>query len=255
MPRRVRLALLLAAAAGCQAVSTRPPQPPLPPPTARATAQPSAPVQQVAFTPTTTKPDDPSTPPDELTLAADCLERGDDSAAATHLERHVGQHPDQIVFRARLADLLTRLDRLPEAQAHFEAAAAAAQDGPAAARREMVHYHTRLMEIARHREDAYAEHLHRGIGLYLVGSRLADKDAGEAERLLCKAAAALKEAQDIRPDDARPAWYLYRAWSQLDQPRPAERALRKAVANAPFSPLTPAESRELAAVNLVTSRK
>jgi tetratricopeptide (TPR) repeat protein len=207
-------------------------------------------VQQVAFKPSATKPAEPPAAPDELTLAADCLERGDDSAAATHLERHVGQYPDQIVFRARLADLLARLDRLPEAQAHFEAAAAAAQDGSPAARREMVHYHTRLMEIARARDDAYAEHLHRGIGLYLVGSRLADKDAGEAERLLCKAAAALKEAQAMRPDDARPAWYLYRVWSQLDQPRPAERALRKAIANAPFSWLTTAESRELAAVNL-----
>jgi tetratricopeptide (TPR) repeat protein len=250
MPRRVRLALLLAAAAGCQAVSTRPPQPPTPPPTARAAAQPSALVQQAAFKPSATKPAEPPAAPDELTLAADCLERGDDSAAATHLERHVGQYPDQIVFRARLADLLARLDRLPEAQAHFEAAASSAQDGSPAARREMVHYHTRLMEIARARDDAYAEHLHRGIGLYLVGSRLADKDAGEAERLLCKAATALKEAQAMRPDDARPAWYLYRVWSQLDQPRPAERALRKAIALAPFSRLTAAESRELAAVDL-----
>jgi len=248
MPRRVRLALLLAAAAGCQAVSTRPPQPPAPAPTAQATALP--PVQQVAFKPGTTKPADLPAVPDELTLAADCLERGDDSGAATHLERHIGQHPDQVVFRARLADLLVRLDRLPEAQAHFEAASAAAQDGSAAARREMVHYHTRLMEIARLREDAYAEHLHRGIGLYLVGSRLADKDATEAERLLCKAASALKEAQAVRPDDARVAWYLYRVWLQLDQPRPAERALRKATTLAPFSRLTPAESRELAAVSL-----
>jgi hypothetical protein len=166
-------------------------------------------------------------------------------AAAAHLERHVGGHPDQVVFRAQLADLLARLDRLPEAQAHLEAAAAYAQDGSPAARRELVHYHTRLMEIARLRDDVYAEHLHRGIGLYLVGRRMADKDAGEAERLLCKAAAALKEAQAACPGDARPAWYLYRVWSQLDQPRPADRALRKAIAAAPFSRLTPAESREL----------
>ena len=251
MPRRVRLALLLAAAAGCQAVSTRSAQPPA---AVRATAPPAATVQQVAFKPSATKPPDLPSAPDELTLAVDCLERGDDSAAATHLERHVGEHPDQIVFRARLADLLARLDRLPEAQAHFEAAAAAAQGGSPAARREMVHYHTRLMEIARLREDAYAEHLHRGIGLYLVGSRLADKDAGEAERLLCKAATALKEAEAARPDDARPAWYLYRVWSQLDQPRPAERALRKAIANAPFSRLTPAESHDLAAASLPAAR-
>jgi hypothetical protein len=63
---------------------------------------------------------------------------------------------------------------------------------------------------------------------------------------MCKAAAALKEAQTARPDDARPAWYLYRVWSHLDQPRPADRALRQALANAPFSQLTPVEGRELA---------
>ncbi|MBO0700596.1 MAG: hypothetical protein J2P46_19525, partial [Zavarzinella sp.] len=160
---------------------------------------------------------------------------------------HVGEHPDQVVFRAQLADLLARLDRLPEAQAQYEAAAACAQDGPPIVKKDLVRYHTRLMEIARARDDAYAEHLHRGIGLYLVAGRLGPSaDSGEVERLLCKAAKALKEAQDLRPDDARAAWYLYRVWSKLDQPRPAEEALREARANAPFSRLTAAEARELA---------
>ena len=174
--------------------------------------------------PTDPPPETPATP-DHLSLAADCLERGDDAAAAVHLERHVGENPDQIVFRARLADLLVRLDRLPAAQAQYEAAAAHAHDGPPAARRQLVHYHTRLMEIARSRGDDYAEHLHRGIGLYFVGRRLSDEGStDEVERILCKAAAALKEAQAARPDEARPAWYLYCIWSHLDQPRPAERA-------------------------------
>src|SRR5205823_6795831 len=128
-----------------------------------------------------------------LSRAADCLDRGDLAAAARHLEAHVVEHPDQVVFRAQLADLLFRLERLPEAQAHFEATVAGAQDGPPVVRRELVHYHTRLMEIARERADEYAEHLHRGIGLYLVGTHLADRggEAGEVERLMCKAAAAL----------------------------------------------------------------
>jgi len=249
MPRRVRLALLLAVVAGCQADSAKPPQSPR---AVQAAAQPSAPVRQAAFQQASTRPPSggpsealPS--PDELSLAADCLERGDDAAAVVHLERHVGEHPEQVVFRAQLAEVLARLNRLPEAQLHFEAAVAHAQDGPAAARRELVHYHTRLMEIARTRQDVYAEHLHRGIGLYLVGSRVGEKgEPGEAERLLCKAAAALKEAQADRPDDARAAWYLHRVWSRLDQPRPAERALLKAIACAPFSRLTAAESRDLA---------
>ncbi len=183
---------------------------------------------------------------DSLTLAADCLSRGDNAGAADYLSRHVVHHPDQLVFRAQLAEVLARLDRLPEAQAQFEAATACAQDGTLAARNRLVHYHTRLMEIARLRGDDYAENLNRGIGLYLVALQLAKKgNAGDVERLLCKAAGALKEAQSRRPDDARPAWYLYRVWSRLDQPHPAERSLRKAIANAPFSDLTPAEARDL----------
>jgi hypothetical protein len=187
-------------------------------------------------------------PEDPLTRAADCLESGDLSAAAGHLEVHVRRYPDQVVFRAQLADLLARLDRLPEAQAQFEAAAVHAQDGPPVVNKDLVHYHTRLMEIGRERGDEYAEHLHRGIGLYLVAARLADRegDPGDVERLMCKAAAALREAQTRRPDDARPAWYLYRVWSHLDQPRPAAKALRQATAAAPFSALTPAEARDLA---------
>jgi tetratricopeptide (TPR) repeat protein len=183
-----------------------------------------------------------------LGRAADCLERGDLPAAARHLEKHVVQHPDQVVFRAQLGDLLVRLEQLPEAQAHFETAAAQAQDGPPIVRKELVHYHTRLMEIAQLREDEYAERLHRGIGLYLVATGLVSRsaDAADVERLMCKAAAALVEAQAKRPDDARPAWYLYRVWTYLEQPRPAAKALQQAVAAAPFSFLTPTESRELA---------
>ena len=201
----------------------------------------SAPAQIVAAA-------EPAVADDRLSLAADCLDQGDLAAAARHLEAHVVAHPDQVVFRAQLADLLLRLDRLPEAQAHFEAAVARAQDGPTVVRRDLVHYHTRLMEIARQRADEYAEHLHRGIGLYLVGTHLAERggESGDVERLMCKAAAALADAQARRPDDARAPWYLYRVWSHLDQPRPADKALRQAAAAAPFSALTPAEARDLA---------
>jgi len=81
-----------------------------------------------------------------------------------------------------------------------------------------------------------------------VAARLADRDAdpGDVERLLCKAALALQDAQAKRPDDARAALYLYRIWSRLDQPRPAAKALRQATAAAPFSALTPCEARDLA---------
>jgi tetratricopeptide (TPR) repeat protein len=192
-------------------------------------------------------PTEPSAVDDDpLSLAADCLGRGDEAAAADHLARHVAKYPDQVVFRTQLADLLLRLDRLPDARRHFEAAVAQSQEGPPAARKRLVHCHTRLMEIARAREDDYAERLHRGIGLYLVGAQLAADEPGEAERLLCKAAAELKEARARRPDDARAAWYLYRVWTELDQPKPAAKALRQAAAAAPLGDLTPAEARGLA---------
>ena len=239
MPRLLRVASLLAVVAGCQSVSPAPPADPPPVPI----VQPPPAVRQAAHVTT----EDPPATPDALSLAADCLDRGDDAAAVPHLERHVGQHPDQVLFRAQLAELLARLDRLPEAQAHYEAALAHAQAGPPAARKQLVRYHTRLMEIAKQRSDGYAEHLHRGVGLFLVAERLGDDgDPGDVERVLCKAAAALKEAQAARPDDARACWYLYRVWAKLDQPRPADRALRQALAAAPFSRLTPAEASELA---------
>jgi hypothetical protein len=184
---------------------------------------------------------------DPLSLAADCIDRGDEPGAAAQLARHVALHPDHVVFRAQLAELLAKLERLPESQSHFEAVAALSQGNSPRARERQVHYHTRLMEIARDRDDEYAEQLHRGIGLFLVGSQLAEKgESDDAERLLCKATAALKDALELRPAEARPAWYLYRVWKQLDQPRPAERALAQAKASAPFSLLTPLEERELA---------
>jgi tetratricopeptide (TPR) repeat protein len=233
MPRLLLQATLVAAMAGCQGVSPYSPvRFPQSPQIERASHAEADPI-------------DPPRPSDPLELAADCLERGDEAGAANHLCKYVRANPDQVVFRAQLADLLARLDRLPEAQSHYQAAAALAQDGPA--RDRLVHYHTRLMEMARLRGDEYAEHLNRGIGLYLVAMRLTDSDEkGDAERLLCKAAKALNEAQAHRPDDARTAWYLYRVWTQLEQPRPAERALRKAMGGAALSELTPTESRELA---------
>jgi len=257
MGRAVRRALLLAAVAGCQSTPAPPPPAPVPRPMSfRMTAPPAeppapAPARTPDPAPAPAKETvavEPPTPDDPLTLAADCLERGDLPAAVGHLEAHVREFPDQVIFRAQLADLLARLERLPEAQAHFEAAAACAQDGPPVVQKERVHYHTRLMEIAQERHDEYAEHLHRGVGLYLVAARLVERDGdpAEIERLLCKAALALKDAQAKRPEDARAAWYLYKVWSQLDQPRPAAKALRQAAAAAPFSTLTACEARDLA---------
>jgi tetratricopeptide (TPR) repeat protein len=191
--------------------------------------------------------DDAPAADDPLEQAADCLGKGDSAGAAGHLARHVERHPDQVLFRLQLAELLFNQDRFADAGRHFQAAVGYAQDGAPAARKQLVHCHTRLMEVAQATADVYAERLHRGIGLYIVAGQLAGKaESAEVERLLCKAVTELKEAQAARPADARAAWYLYRVWTKLDQPRPAERALRQARAAAPFSELTAAESRELA---------
>jgi hypothetical protein len=197
-------------------------------------------------------PDDaPAVPavPDALELAADCLDRGDSVGAARHLARHVDRHPDQVLFRLQLAELLYEQERFADAGRHFETAVGYAQDGSPAVRKHLIHCHTRLMEVARVTADAYAERLHRGIGLYLVAVQLTGRtEAEEVERLLCKAAAELREAQAVRPADPRAAWYLYRVWVKLGQPRPAERALREARAGAGLADLTAIETRDLALV-------
>src|SRR5262245_46542646 len=66
---------------------------------------------------------------DPLTLAAECLQRGEKAAAAAHLETHVSRHPDQPMFRAHLAELLWKLDRPGDARTHFERFVADAQEG------------------------------------------------------------------------------------------------------------------------------
>ncbi len=184
---------------------------------------------------------------DSLAEAADCLERGDSVGATRHLARHVAQHPDQVVFRLQLAELYFRKDELAEAARHYESGIACAQSGPPAVRKQLIHCHTRLMEIAQARSDEYGEYLHRGVGLLLVGEQLTGQsDSSEVERLLCKAATALKRAQELRAGEARPAYYLHRVWERLDQPRAADRAIAQARAAAPFSELTPSEASAVA---------
>jgi hypothetical protein len=182
-------------------------------------------------------------PPNDLTLAAACLERGEETAAVAYLTRYVTAHPDQAIVRAALADLLWRRDQWADAQAHYERFITDAQLGPLDPARQ-VQAHTRLMAVAQRNGDAYAEHLHRGIGLYLIARQTAE-DAAESEALLCKAAGELALAQQARPQEARPYWYAYLVWSRLGQSLPAGRSLRQAAHRADDADLTPAERRDL----------
>lgn len=185
-----------------------------------------------------------------LSLAAACVERGDEAGAEAHLAQYLAAFPEHHIVRAHHAELLLRLRRPREARAQLERFVADVQDRPGLASKHLVHCHSRLMEIAEAEGDDYAEHLHRGIGLYLLACEragLPDPEEGElsVQSVLCKAAGELTMARMARRDEARPCWYLYAVWSRLDQRQPALRHLREADATAPFSYLTPAEKRDL----------
>jgi hypothetical protein len=192
---------------------------------------------------------DPNLRRNHLSLAAAYLDKKDERRACAHLAEYVEAYPENLTVRFRYAELLAGLHRIKEASDQFEAFLADIQDLPGPADKSLISSHTRLVELAEAGEDAYTEHLHRGIGLFLLaGKRTAfDYAAGElpSEGLLCKSAAELTLAHLERPDEARPCWYLYLVWSQLGQRQPALCRLREADAASPFTYLTAAEQRNL----------
>jgi predicted Zn-dependent protease len=192
---------------------------------------------------------DPKLARNHLSLAAAYLAQGRDKQAAPHLASYLAAQPDHLVVRAHYADLLMRLARPLDARDQFQRFIADAQDHDELARQHLVHCHSRLMEIAEAQEDAYNEHLHRGIGLYHLACRRAqlheENSRLTVEGLLCKAASELTMARLERPQEARPHWYLYEVWTLLGQHQPAGRCLRTAAATAAMSYLTPFEQREL----------
>jgi tetratricopeptide (TPR) repeat protein len=191
---------------------------------------------------------DPSLACNHLSLAAAYLDRGQDEQAAPHLARYVEVRPDHFVIRAHYAELLLRLERPREARAQFERFVVDAQGRDDLAREHLVHCHSRLVEIAEGEADAYAAHLHRGIGLYLLARQRAclPEPDGElsVEELLFRAAAELTLARKRQPGQARPCWYLHEVWSSLAQANPAAHWLRAAATGAD-SDLTPAERTRL----------
>jgi len=174
---------------------------------------------------------------------------GDEATACSHLARYVAANPDQLLMRLHLADLLLQLERAVEAGTEYERCIGHAQERDDPGGRNLIHCHTQLMAIAESAEDGYGEHLHRGIGLYHLAVERAMVPAPDDElppqALLCKAAGELTLARMVRPDEARPAWYLHEVWARLAQRQPALRALRDAAAAAPFTYLTGAEQRGL----------
>ena len=220
---RGRLLVVVSALAGCVAPGARPPDEPI-----------------------TAKPTDAG---DALTRAAECLDRGDDTGAVPHLRAYVKAHPDAVMVRAHLAELLFRAGKHAEARGQFERSVADAQLGSGPARGHLVHCHTRLMAIAEATDDAFHEHLHRGIGLVLLVNRWdADPDRQDevvAEQTLAKAVAALRAARDERPADPRANLYLGEALDRLGQASAARAAYRAARAGLPDPEVTPAERERI----------
>jgi Tfp pilus assembly protein PilF len=195
---------------------------------------------------------DPKFVNNDLSLAAAFMDRGDDERAGRYLDRYLAARPHHCQVRAHYAELLLRQGDYRAARLQYERFDADVQEQEELAKEELVHCHSRLMEIAEREGDAYAAHLHRGIGLYLLARQqaLLEEDAPAAEgmapeSLLCKAAGELTLARRLRPDEARPCWYLFEVWSQLGQRQAAARWLRAAGDAAPFTSLTPAERRNL----------
>lgn len=192
---------------------------------------------------------DPQFAPNHLSLAAACLEKGDEDGACTHLAHYVAAQPDQLKARSHYAELLLRMHRVADARKQFERYDADAQECDQPANPQLIRCHSQLTKIAIQEEDSYEEHLHRGIGLYLLGQEraaLPDPDGDlPAEGLLFRAGLELRKARRQRPDEARPCWYLYEVWSHLGKRHPAMQYLREASESAPISYLTPAERRNL----------
>lgn len=183
-----------------------------------------------------------------LSLAAAYLDQGQEDKACRFLTLYVAAHPRHLSVRAQYAELLHRLRRFTEARHEFENFVAEIQADDRLAAEHLIHCHSRLMQIAEVQCQEYDEHLNRGIGLLLLARQ---RDSGEvpaeisSESLLCKAAGELALANQARPDEARPCWYLHEVWSELAQSQPAFKYLRAAQTLAPFSYLTPTERRDL----------
>src|SRR5690349_12907755 len=120
---------------------------------------------------------------DALTRAADCLDRGDEAGAVPHLRAYVAAHPDALMVRAHLAELLWRQGRADEARGQFERFVEDAQRAAGPARDHLAQGHARLMAIAEAAGDAYREELHRGIGLLLLVEKW-DADPGRRDEVV-----------------------------------------------------------------------
>lgn len=159
---------------------------------------------------------------DHLRLAAEHLDRADERGAVPHLQAHLRREPDAGMVRAYLGELLLKTGRPVDARMEFERFTRDAAEQSPAAKKHLVHVHTRLMELASAMDDSFREQLHRGIGLLLLVKqwRAAPEtdDAAMSERTLVQALRALTGANHERPGEPRALYYLAEVYSELNQP-------------------------------------
>lgn len=185
---------------------------------------------------------------DQLALAADALDGGDERRATLHLTTHLADHPDDAMTRAQLAELLYKQNRSSEAREQFEQFVATAQPLSGPVRKHLLHAHTRLMLIAQDENDEYAEQLHRGLGLFVLVQSWDESNRREessTNETLTKAVRALRAARAKKPDAARANVYLALAYERMGQLSSARSAWRCAALASPFD-LTPWERDRLA---------
>jgi hypothetical protein len=165
------------------------------------------------------------------------------------LAEHLRVSPGDLGARILAGELAYSLGKAGEARLHFEMFLCASQTMAEAPVAYVIHCHTRLVEIAEEENDRYAEHLNRGLGLYVLAMHGCNNTAPPGEvtqaALLTRAAEELQLARACQPWQARPHYYLYLVWRQLGQGAAAVRSLRAADAQALVSHMTPKEQCDL----------
>jgi tetratricopeptide (TPR) repeat protein len=191
----------------------------------------------------------PSLKQNHLSLAAAYLAQGDEPRACDQLRQFLDAQPDHRNARFYYAELLCKLGQATEAREQFEHTIAVCQEEVPVDARHLLHCHGRLLKLAEAADDEYEVCLQRGIGMFWLAQARAKlgEPAGDlpVEALLCRAAGSLSAAHELRPEEARPCWYLHRIWQQLAQQHQAQHWLNETQNAATFSTLTPSEQRSL----------
>lgn len=184
-----------------------------------------------------------------LERAAAALAKGEEQKAMTLLEQYLENEPRHLFIHAQLAELYFQQKKWEPSRLRFQDCIALSQELGEPAYSYLIHAHSRLVDIAEAEQDAYAEHLHRGIGLYeLACHRARTNDAGQepsVTTILGRASLSLQDARNENPSAARPHWYLHLVWARLGQHKAARQALLQADDRKFFAELTPKEKHEL----------